>query len=159
MAWTNADGLEVLMHGEQGNVNGKGSTVTSVRNQLVVAIEDATNIPSSADTPGALDGMIPAGAYITNAYFIVETGFTSGGAATLDIGLYQKDGTVIDADGVDAAIALAAIDTAGEVVVNDGALVGGTATVGANDAYVELKYNTAAYTAGAAKLVIEYIMA
>jgi hypothetical protein len=39
----------------------------------------------------------------------------------------------------------------------DGALVGGTATVGATDVYIEAYYGTAAYTAGEAKLVIEYI--
>ncbi len=44
-----------------------------------------------------------------------------------------------------------------KTVACDGALVGGTATVGATDVYIEAYYGTAAYTAGEAKLVIEYI--
>jgi hypothetical protein len=87
---------------------------------------------------------------------IVTTAFTSGGAATLTLGLQQKDGTIIDADGIDATIALAAL-AANLAVACDGALVDGTATVGSADAYLSVIYGTAAYTAGAAKLVLEYI--
>ena len=44
-----------------------------------------------------------------------------------------------------------------KAVACDGAAVGGTATVGGADVYVEAIYGTAAFTAGEAKLVIEYI--
>lgn len=157
MSWTNADGLTVLMHEEQGQVNKTGQTLSNPRQTVVLEITDATTLASSAATPSALDAFIPAGAYITAAYTIVDTAFTSGGAATLTIGLYQQDGTAIDADGIDAAIALTAIDAAGDVVVNNGALVGGVLTVGSNDAYIAANYGTAAFTAGAAKVVVEFI--
>ena len=78
--------------------------------------------------------------------------FTSGGAATLTIGLYDTDRTTaLDADGIDAAIALTAIDTVGEKVTCDGALVN---TVLSNDTpcLVGATVGTAAYTAGRAKL-------
>ena len=156
MSWTNADGLTILMHEEQGEVNDTGSTVNGIRNQLVIEIPDATLIPSSVATPSPLDAFIPANSYITGAYIISETTFTSGGAATLTVGLYEQDATVIDADGIDATVALAAL-TAGDVVVCDGALAGGVLTVGSADAYVECIYGTAAFTAGAAKIVIDYI--
>ena len=74
----------------------------------------------------------------------------------MTIGTYQQDGTVVDADGIDATIALAAL-AANKAVACDGAAAGGTATVGANDVYIEAIYGTAAFTAGEAKLVIEYI--
>ena len=157
MAWTNADGLTVLMHGEQGEVKTQGTTAGAHRT-LVVEIPDASLIPSSGATPAANDPFLPAGAYVTRATLMVDEGFTSGGAATLTIGTYTKAGSSIDADGIDAAIALGAINGAQEAVVCDGAQVGGTVRVGAADAYVQLNYGTAAFTAGAGKLVIEYIV-
>ena len=146
MSWTNADGLTVLMHGEQGEVKDNGSTTESMTQTLIVDIDDATAVPASAATPAANDAFIPAGSYVKNAYLVIETAFTSAGAA-------------IDADGIDAAIALTAIDAAGDVVVCDGAQVGGVVTVGSANAYVKVNYGTAAFTAGKAKLYVEYIPA
>lgn len=156
MSWINADGLEVLMHGEQGKVKKNGGTTRSIKQTLIVDVE-GTEVPSTADTPEANDAFIPAGAYITGAYLIVEEAFTSGGAATMTIGTYEKDGTTIDADGVDVAVALTAVNAEGKVVKNDGAQVAGAATVGSADAYVKVNYGTAAYTGGKAKLFVEYI--
>lgn len=158
MTWTNADGLQVLMHGEQGNVKDNGSTVESMTQTLVVKIT-GTSVPSTAATPEANDAFIPAGSYIKNAWLVVDEAFTSGGAATLTLGTYTAAGAAIDADGIDAAIALTVIDAAGDVVANDGAQVGGLVTVGAANAYVEAIYGTAAFTAGSAKLYVEYIPA
>ena len=42
MSWTNADGLTVLMHEEQGTVQTTGKTVVGVRKALVIDLEDAT---------------------------------------------------------------------------------------------------------------------
>lgn len=157
MSWTNADGLTVLMHEEQGTVQTTGKTVVGVRKALVVDLEDATTLGTSYSTAaGPNDAFIPANALIVSAHFVVDTAFTSGGAGTLSIGLYNAAGTAIDADGIDATIALAALadDFA---VVCDGALADGTQNVGAADAYVGFIYGTAAMTAGSGKLVIEYI--
>jgi hypothetical protein len=115
------------------------------------ALRFATDVASAAN-----DAFIPAGSYITGASLVVTTAFTSGGSATLNIGLYNAAGTAIDADGIDATVAVADL-AANKAVACNGALVGGTATVGAADAYVSWDYDTAAFTAGAAKLVIEYI--
>jgi len=150
--WTNDDGMLVQF----GNQDTADQGLTSAVTRRVIVDITGTDVASSAPVPGAYDPSIPAGAYITKAYIISETTFTSGGAATLTVGLQESDGTAIDADGIDAAIAIAAL-TAGDVVLCDGALAGGVLTVGSEDAYVSMLYGTAAYTAGAAKLVIEYI--
>ena len=155
MSYVNADGLEVLTAGEQGTAAKRGTSLSSQKKALVMNIT-GTEVPSSVATPQDHDAFIPAGSYITSASLIVTTAFTSGGSATLTIGTYTQAGAAVDADGIDAAIALAAIG-ADKAVACDGAAVGGTATVGGADVYVEAIYGTAAFTAGEAKLVIEYI--
>ena len=155
MSYVNADGLEVLTAGEQGTAAKRGTSLSSQKKALVMNIT-GTEVPSSVATPQDHDAFIPAGSYITSASLIVTTAFTSGGSATLTIGTYTQAGAAVDADGIDAAIALAAIG-ADKAVACDAAAVGGTATVGGADVYVEAIYGTAAFTAGEAKLVIEYI--
>jgi hypothetical protein len=155
MSYVNADGLEVLTAGEQGTAAKRGTSLSSQKKSLVMTIT-GTEVPSSVATPQDHDAFIPAGSYITSASLIVTTAFTSGGSATLTIGTYTQAGAAVDADGIDAAVALAAIG-ADKAVACDGAAVGGTATVGGADVYVEAIYGTAAFTAGEAKLVIEYI--
>ena len=155
MSYVNADGLEVLTAGEQGTAAKRGTSLSSQKKSLVMTIT-GTEVPSSVATPQDHDAFIPAGSYITSASLIVTTAFTSGGSATLTIGTYTQAGAAVDADGIDAAIALAAIG-AYKAVACDGAAVGCTATVGGADVYVEAIYGTAAFTAGEAKLVIEYI--
>lgn len=154
MAYVNADGLEILTAGEAG-VPAKRGTAVSPKKALVMTIT-GTDLASSAATPQDHDAFIPAGSFITSASLIVTSAFTSGGAATLTIGAYTQAGAAVDADGIDATVALAAL-AADKGVACDGALVGGTATVGGADVYIEANYGTAAFTAGEAKLVIEYI--
>ena len=158
MSYVNADGLEILTAGEQGTAAKRGTSLSSQKKALVLNIT-GTELPSAAATPQDHDAFIPAGSYITSASLIVSTAFTSGGSATLTIGAYEQDGSVVDADGIDATIALSAINAVTKAVACDGALVGGTANVGAADVYIEAYYGTAAMTAGEAKLVIEYIEA
>ncbi len=157
MSYVNADGLEVLTAGEQGTPAKRVTSLSSQKKSLVMNIT-GTEVPSSVATPQDHDAFIPAGSYITGAHLLVSTAFTSGGSATLTVGTYTQAGAAVDADGIDAAIALAAIG-ADKAVACDGAAVGGTATVGGADVYVEAIYGTAAFTAGEAKLVIEYIEA
>ena len=155
MSYVNADGLEILTAGEQGTAAARGTSLSSQKKALVMTIT-GTDLGTSADTPQDHDAFIPAGSYITSASLIVTTAFASGGSATLTIGTYQQDGTTVDADGSDATVAVADIG-ANKAVACNGAAVGGTATVGAADVYIEAIYGTAAFTAGVAKLVIEYI--
>jgi hypothetical protein len=158
MSYTNADGVYVMTGVDQGAVLPQGSSSLPARRSLIIDIPDftalgttfgAANINPNAPT-------LPAGALIVDANLIMTAAATSGGSATLTIGTYNAAGTAIDADGIDATIALTAMDAIGEVVQCDGAQVNGTVTIGSAPAYVGLIYATAAFTAGAAKLIIDY---
>lgn len=96
---------------------------------------------------------IPARARIVTATLRVHTAFTGG--TSYNIGLKEADGTVIDVDGIDAAIALTAIDAIGDVVNCDGALVGLLVGIGAAAGVVEVAA-TGTFTAGKATLEVEY---
>lgn len=96
---------------------------------------------------------IPANAHISRATLRVHTAFAGG--TSYNIGLEEEDGTTIDADGIDAAIALTAIDAVGETVLCDGALVANTAGIGTAAGQVVIAA-TGTFTAGKASLEIEY---
>ena len=96
---------------------------------------------------------LPVNSRITSATLRVIEAFAGG--TSYDIGLYQEDGTVIDADGIDAGVALAAIDAVGETVDCDGALVGNTAGIGSAAGQVVIAA-TGTFTAGRAVLFVEY---
>ena len=155
MSYTNADGLYVRTFRDQGAKSDTGTVIEPIVKYYTRRISDATAIGTAAPTPSPDDAFIPSGAVITRAYIVVDTAFTSGGSAALNVGLYQADGTAIDADGIDATVAVAAL-SADAVIECDGADVG--TKVGANDAYIEVDYDTAAFTAGAATVVVEYFL-
>ena len=162
--YTNADGLTRRYGGaEIPSVGKAGKTSTGGAKSQIVVDLTWDNLPgfdedagggSTPDSFGGLQAFIPAGSYITSATFVVTEAWT-GTLGTLTIGTYQRNGTVIDADGIDAAIAQAAMG-AGAAVACDGAQVGGTATVGANDAYIRA-VTGGTVTGGAGRLVIDYI--
>lgn len=158
MSYTNADGLYVLTFKDQGLEQDKGTTVNPPINFLKVEIPDFTAIGTTfgASNIDPMDAVIPANSVIINADLVMKTAATSGGAATLTIGTYNAAGTAVDADGIDATIALTAIDAIGDVVQCDGAQVNGLVTTGTAATHVGVIYGTAAYTAGAATLVIQY---
>lgn len=157
MSYTNADGLRVLTNDDQGAVKTQGTAVSGMKQVVVVDL----TLTSLGTTFGASNidlnnPVIPAGSLITRADLVMTTAATSGGAATLTIGTYNAAGTAIDADGIDATVALTAIDAIGETVRCDGAHL----TTGgyiAENAYIGAIYATAAFTAGVGKLYIEYV--
>jgi len=163
--WTNSDGLNVSFGLEKATPSVEGILSTMGDEHSVVVNLDYANITGSdalvSTHPSA---GIPDNVHITSATLYVKTAFTSGGSATLSIGLWNDDGdgtfSVNDADGIDATIALTAINAIGEHVACDGALVGsnGTFTAGTGDRplFVSVAYGTAAFTAGNADLVIKY---
>jgi len=155
MSYTNADGLFVLTDGDQGAVKDNGGALAATK-VLVIEIPDATKLGTAQTAPTANDAFIPAGSYITSASFVVTTAFTSSGSGALGLGLFTLANGTIAADGIDAAIAKTDL-AANKAVACNGTLVGGTATVGAADAYVGALHTSTAFTAGAGKLVIEYI--
>ena len=154
MSYTNADGLRVLTNGDQGVTRNGGATESG---QLILEFNLATlgtSITSADIDP--YEAFIPNGAVIRGATLVVTSPATSAGSATLTIGTYNAAGSAIDADGIDAAIALTAIDADNDVVRCDGAQVAGVLGKLAANAYVKAIYGTAAFTAGTVKLVIDY---
>lgn len=158
MSYTNADGLFILTDGAQGSVASEGVTARASRQTIVVDITAAnTGASFGASNIDPLAPTIPANAIIVNADLVVTTPFASAGGGTLTIGTYNAAGSAIDADGIDAAIAVTAIDADGDVVQCDGAQVSGLVTVGGAAAYIGWNYGTAVFQSGAAKLIVEYI--
>ena len=165
MSWQNEDGVYIRYGLERAAVKDSGVTTKEVLRYLVVDLSVAKGLPTfTADLNNngtnngfaGDDAYIPAGSYITKATLVATTAFVTGDSATLGIGLAQLTGAVIDVDGIDAAIAVGAM-AANKVVLCNGALAGQALGVGANDAYVYTTQNTGTFSAGAAKLVIEYI--
>ena len=149
--WNNPDGLEVRFKNPEAGQTGAGvSTLGAVKN-LVLDFDFATAITAAAD---GHEAFIPAGSYIKSATLIVLSPMT-GTTGTLTIGLAQKDGSVIDADGIDAAVAQATL-IASAVVKCDGALAGGVAAIGAANGYVYTSLG-GTVTGGRGRLIVEYI--
>lgn len=117
--------------------------------EVYVRGEDIADVAAAADQRNVY---IPSGAYIVSATLLVTELFV-GATATLDIGLQTLAGVAIDDDGIDSAVAVATL-VAGADVACDGALVG---TQLAQAARVDFSYDTAAFTAGSAKLVVKYL--
>lgn len=151
--YTNADGLQQHYGTREVLVGAKEAAGTGVKKQLVVDF-DGVDLVDATPTIDRSAARLPAGAYVISATVLVETTFV-GATATLDIGTFKaSDGTALDIDGFVAAQAVAGL-TAGADIAGAGAQIG---TIIAEDTYVLPTYNTAAFTAGKARVVVEYMM-
>jgi len=162
--WTNSDGLVVGFgtHSEDNNVpavTGTGSVKT-----LVVALPDATaleavgSVTTASIPPQSV--LIPRGSRILEASFQVTTAFTTSASGALDIGTHSAAAVDDDPNGIDAAIAVTALDAVGAVVACNGALVAGVTSCGAastSDVVVTFAYSTGVFTAGAGVLTVRYV--
>lgn len=99
-----------------------------------------------------MEALIPRHSLIVKAFLEVIVPFVGG--TSYNIGLSKIDGTAIDADGLFAAIATASLTPAGKWNLGAGALVG--AGIGADPGVITVAA-TGTYTAGKARLIIEYI--
>jgi len=108
----------------------------------------------AVDADNEMLAVLPAGSTITAAYVIVDTAM-AGSSGTLTIGTYEADGGgAIDLDGIDVAIAQAAL-LADTTIVCDGAQVGGGIVLAERAAIVAVTGGTV--SAGEFTLVVEYI--
>lgn len=151
--WTNSDGLVVGFGARSVETNsGAQPRSDQMRQQVKVRIR-ALDLNDSDVSEQLIHGVtIPADALLESAKLFVTTAF-AGATAVLDIGTYDSAGSAVDDDGIDSAVAVATlVDNA--VVTCDGALIG---TVLASNQRIGLSYDTAAFTAGEAWLVVEYI--
>ena len=151
--YTNADGLQ-QQYGTRGVLSGaKEATGVGVKKFLILDF-NGVGLVDATPTIDRSAARLPAGAYVIAATLLVETTFV-GATGTLDIGTFgADDGLVLDLDGFVAAEAVAGL-TAGADIAGAGAQIG---TIIAEDTYVVATYNTAAFTAGKARCVIEYMM-
>jgi len=156
--WTNPLNGLTQGFGTRDSQNNESATVETEGNvEILTIVLDWDSLPAAAGTAAtAKDIAIPALSTVSRATLRVLEAFTSAGATTLGIGTKQLDGTVIDADGIDVAIAKTVIDADNDVVQCNGAQVAGVVTVGAADAYISTVVATGPYTAGKAMLEIEY---
>lgn len=130
------------------------STMGNVKELLVPINFD--NLPTS-DATDATVLAIPAGAVLKSAALIVKESFVStSGTTTINIGLSTVAGVVVDADGIDAAVAVDGLD-AGGVVLCDGDDIGTIPSL-TDAVQVTVVPSTADLTAGEAVLHIEYIV-
>ena len=148
MAYENTAGINVLNHyGPRGRDAKNGGQAKSTgqikRAEWQFSYDD---LPTYGATN--LQFAIPANATIVSSKWITGTAWAGG--TSLNVGLYQGNGTVIDADGLDAAITPT---TAGAVIDGNGALVG--ASIGANAGELTVAA-TGTYTAGTATVIVEY---
>ncbi len=159
MAWTNEDGLVVRFGTDRAAVMPGGSTSEGVHKTLVhkFAFGDVANTDTAAPNPH--EAFLPADSVMTRATLYVTTGFV-GTNAVLDIGLKLAAGTNTDDDGIDSAIAVTALNAIGDTIICNGDLIVDsdlTAVRFTAAQYIMTTWDTAAFTAGAATLVVEYI--
>lgn len=152
--WTNQDGLYV---GFGSRATEKNTSAAHSPKGAIQTMSVKIHGPSLKDAVAAADlenaAVIPADAYLVSARLFVTTAF-AGATATLDIGTYDaSDNSAEDDDGIDAAIAVGTL-TDNAVVACDGAEVG---TVMPHAMKIGASYDTAAFTAGEATLVVEFI--
>lgn len=152
MGWYNSDGLYVKFGTEEATVGKFGTYRMAGPVQMAeLVIGDLTALSSSAVTQGYTLAL-PKDARIEEVEVEVITACTSGGSATLDVGLIKTNtSTELDYNGLVAAAAVATLSTAGKRLnlINGstaaGALIGTTL---ADNGYFTVNYNTAAFTAG-----------
>lgn len=167
--WSNSDGLVVGFGTHSADNSCPAVTGTGTSRQLQMVI-DLTEVP---DTASATNGIaypqapiIPRGSVITRATITTLEAATSGGAATLDLGLWTRGkatDVVDDADGIVSGVTIAEMTTVGEIHLCDGALLplatSASTLVGATglgDCVVTAEYATAAFTAGKIIVRVEY---
>lgn len=122
--WTNNDGLYIKF-GENEALQNIGGEYEQDGGIHTVEFQINASDLAAVGSQGLLSDTvyIPNNAFIDSAQFRVETAFV-GASGTLDFGLVRKNRTTeIDYDGIDSAIAVAAL-TAGATIACDGALIG-----------------------------------
>jgi hypothetical protein len=160
MAWVNNDGLVVLFDKEEATDAKAGELPSSGAYRTVQVVIPDLTVLGTAST--LLDDFvsIPDNARIAKVTVITDTAVTSGGSAVLNIGLLKLDrSTAIDADGLVAALPIASFNAAGETValtagVTYGGALLGTTITDAGLLYAD--YDTAAFTAGAIRVLIDF---
>jgi hypothetical protein len=156
--WTNSDGLAVGFGTRTiaSTVSVKHPGPDGALEQVVLRIrgEDLADVVAVSEDQVIHGVTIPNGAVIVSAETVVLEDFV-GATAVLDIGVYDNAGTIVDDDGIDAAIAVATLVVSNGPIAADGADI---STVVATTGGVKIcaSYDTAPFTAGEAVCTIKY---
>jgi hypothetical protein len=158
--WMNPDGLFQKFGVDEAAISQAGEVPAAGIHRLTEVRIDLTKLATATQLILADTVFAAKNARIEEVEVEVETGATSGGAATLDVGAVRNDRTTeLDFDGFVAAAAVATIDTAGKRLnlirgsTGAGALIGTTL---ANPGYLVAKAGTAVFTAGVLKVRVKY---
>lgn len=155
--WINNDGLKIRYGADAAKAGTGGEYSMPGSTHVVELVVEGTKLNAFGTATMLSDTVtIPNGVLLESVEFRVVEPFTSGGSATLTLGLYDTDfSTAYDANGIDATIALTAIDAVNDTIACDGALVG---TVLANNtpSVVSATAGTANFTGGKGLLRIKY---
>lgn len=158
--WTNKDGLYVGFGPRKVEVNTASAVVAGDSNLRKIVMKIVgTDLPATAGAVELANAVIiPAGAKVLRALLHVDTLFTSGGAATIEVGTYTLADAADDEDSLitSANTLLANIDTTAEEVTGSGVLVGGAPLAAARK--VAVRRTTTTYTAGVGTVIIEYAL-
>lgn len=151
MGWYNADGLYVKFGTEEATAGIVGEFRTNAATRQSVITLDLTTLGSS-DTILDYSTYLPKDAFIEAVEIETLVSATSGGSATLSVGLYKSDTTTaISATGLVSALAVATLGNAGTRTTLTLGSTGAGAKIGATPGFPALfsaKYGTAAFTAG-----------
>lgn len=152
--WTNSDGLRVGFGSRTRETTVGGTPSTSGSRQTIVMKIVGTDLADTDVARQLAYGVeMPVDSYLESATLFVTTAF-AGATAVMDIGIYNAGtGAAVDDDGIGSAIATATLVDNYDAALA-GALVG---TVLAQRSKIGVTYDTAAFTAGEATLVVTYI--
>lgn len=151
--WVNANRRQ-----SSGKLNSLGSSEFAELELDLTSLTDGTvNFNVDRDGDGTNDGFlsndiyIPAYASIVGVRAFVRE--AAAGGTSIDVGLFEFDGTAVDADGLMDGVLTASIDVIGDVVNGSGALVG----VSSGDSPTTIGITSAGtFTAGVLQIVLEY---
>jgi hypothetical protein len=153
--WLNSDGLYVKFGDKEAAIGVAGEVAEAIGNTRIIEMRiPALSALTAGDVIQEQNVVIPKNTRIEWVEVMNTATATSGGAATLSLGLVRSDqSTLIAAAGLISAAPLTDFDTLGETkrysvgVAGVGTLVG--AVTGANTGLITAKFATAAFTAGA----------
>lgn len=165
--WSNNDTLYIKFGTDRATAKSAGEYRYDGPERVIECEIPLASLTTSTNYFPADTVFVPNGARISRVTMYVETAATSGGSATLDIGLVDQDRTTaFDDDGFVAALALAEMSDVGANILftpgadstpagetGVGALVGTTLT---NTGLIVASANTAVFTAGRVVVRIYY---
>lgn len=151
--WYNADGLFIQYGTDEAKVVPGGDTNRQGESLQELSFKITATTITTTDTVVDYNLIIPKGGRVHQVDIIAETLATSGGAATLNVGLQKTDhATSVSATGLVSALAMSGnLDSAGKLTrINVGSTGAGSkigVTAAENDV-ISISWGTAAFTAG-----------